>query len=521
MTFFKHYNFSLFAAVCLLLATSCTKFEDVNPTDEFPGSEVPTSTYNIELVLTQSYTYWSQLMCMDHIPDANVIADHTDARIDGQKLGAYKFRYEYARFNFNNDGLWTDGYNAINLANHVIKYTEGTEEIDNIYALHRNRLRGEALFIRAYANFILLRYYGAQYTTANMDMPGIILRTEPAVGFANGGRATVGEGYQMIKEDLEEAISLIPIRFDDTEHKSFPNYRVRANKFDVMALYARVQLQMNDIDGANETVTTLIGKVPGEIMVREEIAPAGMDFVPMAQVRSLFKNTSITAASQLRPFAANYAVSDPINLMLNMDQITDSQQSAIYLTKSFMNNFMDEKGDFANNDTLRLNAFVKEYAMEDADGLVYDTAFVFNKFALDPTSETNWPLIRLEELLLIRAETWALKGSTSGAIPDINKLRALRGANPVAGSPNRIQAINLVVRERMLEMIGEGERFFHWKRMGAFNETVEQVYSPEVYSTFDRAEAKGISWNGPETLYRLPIAELQRNTDLSEADQNP
>ncbi|OHX63838.1 RagB/SusD family nutrient uptake outer membrane protein [Flammeovirga pacifica] len=514
---------SLIVVIGQLLFFSCVKFEDVGPTDEFPGSEVDESTYNIELVINEGYKFWAQAYNSNHLADANVIADYTAAKIDGTKLGSYKNKYEYIRAEFKNDGLWSNAYKSINQANIVLAVTESEQGIDPLFTTQRGRLRGEAFFLRASNSFLLLRYYGVQYSTATLNDPGIILKDKPATDFNGGGRSTVQECYQFILNDLDAAAEAIPVKFESSLHQNFPAYRIRANKFDVLALKARVLFQMNKMTEAEELLTKLIGFQPGQVLFDEAIAPsANMTMTTTLDAETLFSTSGVQDASKLRPLTANYTVSEPYNMMFNVDQITDGEVSAIFLTKSFMSNYLDENGLVKNDEYFRLSKFTREVELEDPEtGEISDTVYIFNKFSLDLGSTTNWPIIRLDELVLMRAEIRALNGQVNGALPDINFLRTNRDASPVSSSPSAQQMIEIVAHDRALELVGEGERFFNWKRMGAYNETVKSVYPSTVYNSFDRSSVQNIQWNSPETLFRIPLNEIQNNPDLSPGDQNP
>ncbi len=516
----KIFNISIL--FCLLLTvSSCVKFDEFYSSEDFPGDEIGSSTYNLELVLSEGYRFWSQAVVKEHLADANVICDITEANLEGDFVGAYRAKYDYSRLDFKNDNMWEDAYKSINQANHILAITDADNQIDNIFESQRARMRGEATFLRAYNHFMLLRYYAKQYTasTANTDA-GIILRTTPAEDFSTGGRSSVAEGYALVLEDLELAIASLPENFSSNDHGTFPAYQFRANKFDAVSLKARVLLQMNDIDEALEVVSSLIGK-PNTAPEFPAWAPAGLKMATGDGVLDLFRSESLAAGSELRTYVANYAISEPFTLMERIKLMANGVQSSIYLKDSFSEMYLDDKGDFLNSDTLRLRNFIKEVVVENEAGVATDTTFIYQKFSLTTGINTNWPTIRLAELLLMRAELLAVRGGSSAALKDLNLLRSLRGAQTVAGAPNPAEVLELVIRERMLELVGEGERFFHWKRMGAYNATVSDIYPESVYAPFSRTDQADIRWDSPQTLFRLPVNEINRNPDLSEADQNP
>lgn len=509
----------------MILAIGCKSFDDVNPTDEFPGSEVPKSTYNIELVLNEAYAAWARLYCSEHLPDALVIADYSQAIEGTRNYEGLRNKFDYLRTQFENSGLWGSAYSAINQANFVLKFTETDEEIDPLYPVQRPRLRGEALFIRAFSNFILIRYYGRQYTDEASAYPGIILRDEPATGFNSGGRSSVQDTYDQILADLEEAEALIPVGYDNDLHADFPSYAYRANKVDVLALKARVQFQMNDMSGTLSTLNSILGGAPGELSPTLNWPADGMALLDSTTYNGLFAVTDISAV--LRPSTANYVVSAPSQLLSRVKAYTHAPNSSLVLNEDFFNLFYEATDSTSKYPGgRRMGKLEGDYVrsseiLDDISGELITTAIIFYKHSLNVTPSIQWPSIRLEELILTRAEIYALQGQGTAAVADLNLIRANRGADILDSAPARIQLINLIAQERMLELVGEGSRFFDWKRMGAYNATVEPVYDATMYSSFSRLYAENIVWDSPETLYRIPETEIARNNNLTDEDQNP
>ena len=133
------------------------------------------------------------------------------------------------------NGLWSDGYRAINMANIVLEFLPIHEDQNQTLA---NILRGECLFIRAVCHFEMVRMFAlpANYTLDNSHL-GIPIRLNAgsANEEQNNQRATVEEVYQQIIFDLEQSIILLP------EDKSS-----RVSKWAAMAFLTKVYFQKND-----------------------------------------------------------------------------------------------------------------------------------------------------------------------------------------------------------------------------------------------------------------------------------
>jgi hypothetical protein len=94
------------------------------------------------------------------------------------------------------------------------------------------------------------------------------------------------------------------------------------------------------------------------------------------------------------------------------------------------------------------------------DNLTSDLAVTVSKNNADP-----FPIIRNEELLLLRAEANIHLGALSDAENDINVVRAAAGLDPVVLS-NEADAIDQLLHERRYSLAFEGHRWVDLRRYG-------------------------------------------------------
>jgi len=127
--------------------------------------------------------------------------------------------------------IWSPNYGLLNAANGVI---EGVTKLDNskIAASRKIQMLAEARFLRAYAHFSLLCYFGEWFDLNSTY--GVLLRKE-TLKLSNGAqaRSTVKESYEYILQDIDFAIANAP----DVS----PNHY--ANKTVAKALKMRVLMQ--------------------------------------------------------------------------------------------------------------------------------------------------------------------------------------------------------------------------------------------------------------------------------------
>lgn len=84
--------------------------------------------------------------------------------------------------------------------------------------------------------------------------------------------------------------------------------------------------------------------------------------------------------------------------------------------------------------------------------------------------EDNQIIIRLADILLLRAELRAKTGDTGGAIADLNRVRRRAGAAEYPAGENDLKEAIAVERDRELFCEGITIRFFDILRNGTFRE---------------------------------------------------
>ena len=105
--------------------------------------------------------------------------------------------------------MWTNFYQVVNAANGIIK---GLADLpaSRIPDTARNRILGEAHFLRAYGHYNLLMYYSQFFDTTSQF--GVMLRKDFVItGNIVQARNTVKESYDYILADIDTAIINAPV----------------------------------------------------------------------------------------------------------------------------------------------------------------------------------------------------------------------------------------------------------------------------------------------------------------------
>lgn len=142
------------------------------------------------------------------------------------------------------------------------------------------------------------------------------------------------------------------------------------------------------------------------------------------------------------------------------------------------------------------------------------------------SGDYNWPLMRLADVYLMYAEaTNEVSGPQADAIALVNKVRH-RGNLPAlnaARTAGRQSFFEAIEQERIVELVGEGQRAFDLRRWRAIERVFGAAYGEGKWFT----DTHGTNWerfffNAPELtyqrcyIYSIPETERQKNPKLTQ-----
>lgn len=324
---------------------------------------------------------------------------------------------------------WTYAYYYIFCANQAL---QGIETIKPAQAEHAawNNVKGSALFFRAYRYYQLAQQFCPPYGPEHKDSPyGLPLRTSPEVNQLVP-RSSVQKTYDLIIQDLKEAVNLLPVQTIN------PQNHVRPSKAAPLALLAKVYLVMGDYEQAREYADEAL-------VLRGELRDFNTLVLndPAKRAENTFEydrgvsNPEVIYFTAMPRLAANALYG--INLTMELDPFILSQYS---------------------DDDLRKKAYFKAYSNTN-DKLVfrgsYGAHFYFSGLAVD-------------ELYLIRAECNARLNQTDAALQDMNLLlknRMLAGSFTPLTESDPEALLRLILMERRKELFFRGVRWEDLRRL--------------------------------------------------------
>ena len=188
----------IFALLLLFGASSCEEYLQTDPRDFL----APSNYYETEEQLNYARAGVYHILGAGPLfgSTANyLLAWEGDiGYMNRASLTTGPWNYNFSSADGYNAGYWSNLFNGINRANVVLENVDKNPQIAEEF---RNQIRGEALFLRGYFYFQLVRYYG-----------GVPVFTSPTTSVEDVDipRATAREVYDQIIADMTAAEPLVP-----------------------------------------------------------------------------------------------------------------------------------------------------------------------------------------------------------------------------------------------------------------------------------------------------------------------
>lgn len=465
----------IIAFLILSGVSSCTKFLDKNPETELDGSERFNEIEDYEFSLLGAYSLFRDRDYYGAFDaNSNAFVTLPDLLSDNvyesaESLGNERVfsRWQYTEDENQIENTWLAAYLIIAQANLTLRGIERFEDTDPGAV---NRIRGQALAIRALVHFDVLRYWAEEYDR-NSTTPGIPYITVYDYE-QKPNRRTVKETYDQMFEDLYNAMGY----FDDMDQDINDGDRAMIDQHVVNALLARIHLYANQPDSAIKYATRVIDEFP---------------LAPMEAFGAIWKDASLAEVVWSFTFNAgqgqigNHLYGPDINAaqyypnptLLGSYSLNDIRYDAY---------FRDVADDFGNFRTVVVKHESKIAQVRNPDGVV------------------NFKAFRTGEMYLIRAEAYARKGGAweASGMADLNTLRAARIIGYADESLTGAALMNAIAMERRKELVAEGHRWFDLKRT---TKTINRTFC----TAFCNLPSSSRAWAWP-----IPQPEIDANPNI-------
>lgn len=363
--------------------------------------------------------------------------------------------------NPNNQNLWASAYNIIFLSNSLL---EGIENSDNVSINVKNRLEGEAKFIRAFTYFHLVNLYG--------EVPLILVTDFQQNELAT--RDPEEKIYQQIIKDLQASITHLGEEYPGGD-------RTQVNRFAAMAFLSRVALYLEDWQLA--------------VDMSSQIIAASSTYEVLEDPNQVFLANSREAIWQISPVGRG-------------DAATHTEEGNLFIIHPVFSFFasVQLENDFVATFTVQDKRLLNWISYNEALEAYYSYKYKIWNSNEQPIEEFSM-VLRLAEQYLIRAEARAEQDKLKEAIEDIDVIRGRAGIDLVSQSYPGIgkeALLDIILEERRKELFTEwGHRWLDLKRTGRAGEVLGQ---------------DNPLWESTDVLYPIPGEERMRNPQLT---QNP
>lgn len=356
--------------------------------------------------------------------------------------------------NGTNNSIWSSAYKQLYITNSLL---EGIEDNLNLSVESKNRIEGEAKFLRAFIYYYLVHLY---------DEVPLVLTTDYHTN-QSLPRTSVDEVYSQIQKDLEEALVHLPEDYIHSEGE-----HIRPNKYAAYTLLARLALWKKDFTQA--------------VVYASEVIDSGK--YELLELDQIFKANSKESIWQLIPGNPNSGANEGIFILEN-NPSTPNIASTISLTEDMLS-------IWETND-LRYQNWIGVYSEGNVD---YYFPFKY-KIKSGGDSEEYSMVLRLAELYLIRAEAYARSNNSQLALNDLNSIRNRAGLTDWT-MLDIVDIEQALLDERRRELFSEwGHRWLDLKRFEKIDEVLGQ---------------KKPSWQPHAKLLPIPEQDILRNPFLTQ-----
>lgn len=458
----------LYILIGMLVLTSCEDWLDVAPNTDVPAKELFTtengfisSLAGLYIVMTEEDTYgknltfglMDQLVQMyDKLPDGT--SDRNSIYVYDRETNTYNTKGVLAN-------VWQQQYHTIANTNNLLKWWDLNGETVLLDKTTRSMVRGEALALRAFLHFDLLRGWGPMNYAGNAE--GREMKCMPYRTVADHSKQPLlpaEEVVRLILNDLLEARACLDYEKDLDLSDVRNDRQYRFNYHAVNAMLARVY----NYAGVKDSAAMYAKQVIEECGLTLQTSNYNDPILSKELICGLSKHELEDNLSEY------FAVGEKLN-------------TKYFLKISTLNELFESIGSESEDIRAQGTAMHRNNELQSAMTLKY----------VDNDHEVI-PLIRLPEMYYIACEASADSKEAASYINTVRNKRGISKAKDVVCDTDekRFDALN---KEYRKEFYGEGQYFWFLKAHGAIGPL---PYCPDEVTLVEE-----------NFVFLLPDAEVQ------------
>ena len=455
--------------VMLLTATSCEDFLNITPDGQAKRDELLKTQQGIEDAM---YGVYSQMRSQSlygqelYFSTLEILSQTMWCNGSTGVTAMSEYDWEHSSVKGIFDGVWTAMYKNISNVNSILN----SPLVENATVYPYTIYRGEALGVRAFMHFDLVRLFAEQYTV-NPDATGIPYATD--FSLKTPDFESLQQNYEHILKDLHEAELLLA---DEDKYENDGNFmldrQIHFNLRAVQATLARVYLTMGDKVNAAYYALAVINDGKYTLKEKTEV---------INDLAGVLSTKEAIFGIYYSGFYGN------VNGKL--------QQMTSYYSLDLRSDFMSLYEKDASGSDYRVMAYFSESGT--GSGSKYRLCKFTDIYELN-NNASNRPaelilginMIRVPEMYYIAAEA-LLESNYDKALLLYNTVREHRGLEALTDKKLTVELIN---DERYKEMIGEGQTYFNMKRQNL------PIVSHDGKTTYQPVDG----------IYAIPVPDIEK-----------
>tara|TARA_R110002096_G_scaffold11066_2_gene41284 strand:- start:2710 stop:4143 length:1434 start_codon:yes stop_codon:yes gene_type:complete len=463
----------------LLAGTSCSDFLELQPEHQISDGSFYKNANDFETALIGSYSslqnlYDANLVYVGELTTDNAEIQWTTPSISEVELDEVNFTPSNGFLN----SIWQISFNLVSQSNNILSRIDDVDMGTQI----RNQIKGEALFLRAFGYFNLVRTFGP------VPIVDIAFRSPGEIAAYDMTRKPEEAVYQIIEADLNQATSLLT----GVEELG----KSRASSAAAMTLLGKVYLTRMDYSNAE---TALKGVVESSAFSLE------------SDYKRLFTNGNDELSEsifEIKYMSGNLGVGNGFSstftpARFDMDIFPNQMQGSGRILPTPEMSEAYEAGD------LRRPASIGDSVRVISGGYekeLYGLKFVDFTTGVQGDGGINFTALRYADVLLMYAEALNQNGKQDEAMVYLNMVRERAGLTEVSGLDQAALTAALA-QERRVELFLEGHRWFDLVRTGKL--------LTEMNAYFERNNLN-FEVQAYKTIMPIPLREIDINPSLGQ-----
>lgn len=405
--------------------------------------------------------------------------------------------------------IWQEPYKAIYRANSVIENVDASIPNADIYV-------GQAYFMRAFSHWYLLNLFRNIPLITNTEVIDEPVQADP------------NAVWDQIVSDLVEAESRLPASWDASDAG-------RPTSGSAAALRGKSELYRGNWAEASSAFSTVINSGSYSLLDSEsyqdnfgqtnENNTESVFELQYLGIESFSWGVDIPGVGTMGNFHIDYAppTKSPDQSHFINSWVKDLFEANGETVRRDATLAYDYPGSLGYGGLPYLEDFAEDIVVANNDGMEpiftkkyagLDIGIRDNVDFLGTNVGNNWRIIRYSDVLLMMAEALNNQGMTSQAEDYINMVRERAQVTPHDGL-SQDEMVQAIIDERVLELTGEGHRFFDLVRWGLAD---TYLGADSAHGDHPKSLSGGTFTSGRDEYIWIPVSELASNSMLT---QNP